>query len=41
MSDDKVVAEIDVPPELSYTITYIQLISNATQGKNAACETRS
>jgi hypothetical protein len=29
MQDDKLMAEIDVPPELSYTITYIQLIGFA------------
>lgn len=40
MQDDKLMAEIDVPPELSYTITYIQLIGFAAQGKNASCETR-
>lgn len=40
MNDEKLVPEIDVPPELSYTITYIQLIAFAAQGKNASCETR-
>ena len=40
MSDDKLMAEIDVPPEVSYTISYIQLIAFAAQGKNASCETR-
>jgi hypothetical protein len=29
MNDEKLVPEIDVPPELSYTITYIQLIAFA------------
>jgi hypothetical protein len=29
MNDDKLMAEIDVPPEVSYTITYIQLIAFA------------
>ena len=38
--DEKLMAEIDVPPEVSYTITYIQLIAFAAQGKNASCETR-
>lgn len=40
MLDDKLMAEIDVPPEVSYTITYIKLIAYAAQGKNASCETR-
>ena len=40
MSDEKLMAEIDVPPEVSYTINYIQLISFAAKGKNASCETR-
>jgi hypothetical protein len=40
MSDEKKMAEIDVPPEMSYVINYIQLIACATQGKNASCETR-
>jgi hypothetical protein len=29
MLDDKLMAEIDVPPEVSYTITYIKLIAYA------------
>lgn len=40
MNDDKLLPEIDVPPEVSYAITYIQLLSFAAQGKNASCETR-
>jgi len=40
MNDDRLMAEIDVPPEVSYTITYITLIANAARGKNASCETR-
>ncbi len=40
MSDEKLMAEIDVPPEVSYTISYIQLIAFSGQGKNANCETR-
>ena len=33
-------AEIDVPPEVSYTINFINLVAYAAQGKNASCETR-
>jgi len=40
MNDAKLLAEIDVPPEVSYTISYIFLISYSAQGKNASCETR-
>lgn len=40
MSDEKLMPEIDVPPEVSYTISYIQLIAYSGQGKNANCETR-
>jgi hypothetical protein len=39
-NDDKKMAEIDVPPELSYTINYIELLANCAMGKNATCETR-
>lgn len=40
MSDDKLMPEIDVTPEVSYTISYIQLLGFSGMGKNANCETR-
>ena len=39
-SDEKLMAEINMPPEISYVISYINLITNSGMGKNAACETR-
>lgn len=40
MGDDKLMPEIDIPPELQYTISYIELIAQAGMGKNASSETR-
>ena len=40
MRDGKLVAEIKVPPQLSYTMCYMSLIAHAGMGKNAQCETR-
>jgi hypothetical protein len=40
MNDDKLMAEIDVPPEISYVISYIDLISSSGIGKNSSTETR-
>lgn len=40
MNDDKLMAEIDVPPEISYVISYIDLISCSGIGKNSSTETR-
>lgn len=40
MNDEKLMAEIDVPPEISYVISYILMISNSGIGKNSSTETR-
>ena len=32
--------EVEIPPEMSYTISYMNLISNSGMGKNVQCETR-
>jgi len=40
MNDDRYVQEIQIPPELSYTIEYIKLLANCGEGKNATTETR-
>ena len=38
--DSKLVAEIEVPPEMSYTMCYMTMFAHAGMGKNAQCETR-
>jgi len=40
MNDEKLLPEINMPPEISYIIQYINLISYSGSGKNAICETR-
>lgn len=40
MNDDRYVQEIQIPPELSYTIEYIKLLANCGDGKNALTESR-
>ena len=40
MNDDRYVQEIQIPPELSYTIEYIRLLASCGDGKNAMTETR-
>ena len=40
MNDDRYVQEIQIPPELSYTIEYIKILAYAGEGKNAGTETR-
>ena len=39
MNDDRYVQEIQIPPELSYTIEYIKLLAYCGDGKNALTET--
>jgi hypothetical protein len=39
MNDDRYVQEIQIPPELSYTIEYIKLLAFCGDGKNALTET--
>lgn len=38
MGDDRFLQEIQIPPELSYTIEYIKLLATAGEGKNSATE---
>jgi hypothetical protein len=40
MTDDRYLQEMQIPPELSYTIEYIKLLAVAGEGKNAATESR-
>ena len=40
MNDDRYVQEIQIPPELSYTIEYIKLLAYAGEGKNGGTETK-
>jgi len=40
MVNDKQMPEIDIPPEVAYVISYIQLIAFSGMGKNASSETR-
>jgi hypothetical protein len=40
MTDDKFLPEIQIPPELSYTIEYIKTLAFTAEGKNAITETR-
>ena len=35
MKEDNLVPEINVPPEVSYTMCYMSLIAHAGMGKNA------
>lgn len=38
MSDERFLAEIQIPPELSYTIEYMKLLSHCGEGKNSITE---
>jgi hypothetical protein len=40
MGDEKMMAEITIPPEMSYTMAYMSMIAYSGMGKNAQCETR-
>lgn len=40
MTDDRYLQEMQIPPELSYTIEYIKLLAVSGEGKNAATESR-
>lgn len=40
MNDLRYVQEIQIPPELSYTIEYIKILANCGEGKNALTEAR-
>lgn len=40
LSDEKLMPEIDLPPEMQYSITYMTIISQCGKGKNATSETR-
>lgn len=40
INDERYVQEIQIPPELSYTIEYIKLLGYCGEGKNAGTETR-
>lgn len=35
-----IVAEIEMPPEMCYTMMYIRMIAMSGMGKNVQCETR-
>ena len=40
MKNPSVMAEIEMPPEMCYTMMYIRLIGMSGMGKNVQCETR-
>ena len=40
MRDPHIVAEIEMPPEMCYSMMYIRLIAMSGMGKNVQCETR-
>ena len=40
MKTPSLVAEIEMPPEMCYTMMYIRLIAMSGMGKNVQCETR-
>ena len=41
MNDDRYVQEIQIPPELSYTIEYLKLLAKCAEAKNAVSESSS
>ena len=38
MSDDRFLPEIQIPPELSYTIEFMKLLGHCGEGKNSVTE---
>ena len=40
MKNPSLLAEIEMPPEMCYTMMYIRLIAMSGRGKNVQCETR-
>ena len=40
MKNPSLLAQIEMPPEMCYTMMYMKLIANAGMGKNVQCETR-
>lgn len=39
-ADDKLLAEIDLPPEICYVMSYIKIICSCGAGRNSATESR-
>lgn len=40
MQNPSLLPEVEIPPEMSYTIAYMNLIAYSGMGKNVQCETR-